>query len=172
MAFFQGLLPVRWSMSEVESLPYFYESFNDPATSAYWNDIWGYQFRTGLQADFRSPQPPWTQQVVQDLAEQGWPLSNVGTSFYVMRPGDILPRHRDTYSRYCAYHGLSPNVIWRAIVFMQAWHPGFLFEIDDQAVTGYAAGHFVIWHNDSPHMAGNVGCLPRYTLQITGTKKN
>lgn len=170
MRFYQGQLPVRWRLEDLEKLQYFYEPFNDPVTTDSWTQIWGYKFRTGLQADFRSPQPAWTQQVVQDLSRQGWPLANVGTSFYVMRPGDILPRHRDTYARYCSYHNVKADDIWRAIVFLQDWQSGFLSEIDDQAITGYVNGHYVIWHNDAPHMAGNVGSEPRYTLQITGTR--
>ena len=170
MAFHQGQLPVRWQIKELAALDYFYEPFNDPVTTDQWNQTWGYTFRTGLQADFRTPQPPWTQQVVQDLSDQGWSLSCVGTSFYVMRPGDILPRHQDTYARYCAHHGVAPKHIWRAIVFLQAWQPGHLCEVDDRAVSGYANGHYVIWLNDTPHLAGNVGSVPRYTLQITGVR--
>lgn len=171
MAFYQGQLPVRWQMNELKNMEYFYEPFNDTKTSEYWTKLWGYQFRGGLQADFRREQPIWTQQVVQDLEDQGWAFDHVGTSFYVMRPGDILPRHQDTYARYCAHHGITSDRVWRAIVFLQDWQPGFLFEVDDRAVTGYLNGHFVIWHDHAPHLAGNVGSQPRYTLQITGTLK-
>lgn len=167
-----GQVPVRWQLADIQGLDYFYEPFNDQAILDHWQAMWGWQFRTGLQADYRSVQPDWCEQTVKDLADQGWDMAHVGSSFYVMRPGDLLPRHQDTYTRYCRHHGCSPNQVWRAIVFLQAWQPGHLFEIDDRAVTGYAAGTYVIWHYDAPHMAGNVGCVPRYTLQITGTKKS
>lgn len=170
MSFHQGQIPIRWQPQELEALEYFYEPFNDANTIDYWNQLWGYPFRGGLQADFRTMQPLWTQQVIQDLANQGWKLDHVGTSFYVMRPGDILPRHQDTYARYCAYHGVTVDQIWRAIIFLQEWQSGHLCEIDDRAVTGYANGHYVIWNNDTPHLAGNIGNRPRYTLQITGVR--
>jgi hypothetical protein len=60
--------------------------------------------------------------------------------------------------------------IWRAIVFMQDWQPGFLFEIDSKPCNQYPAGTFVAWQGDAPHMAGNLGSIPRYTLQITGVR--
>ena len=170
MAYHLGRLPVRWRSDEIQGLDYFYEPFNDPSVLDHWQGLWGYQYRTGLQADHRSNQPSWTQQTVADLGFEGWPLTHVGTSFYVMRPGDLLPRHQDTYSRYCAFHGVRSDQIWRAIVFLQDWQPGHLFEIDDRAITDYMAGTYVIWHNDAPHMAGNVGAIPRYTLQITGVR--
>lgn len=171
MAFEMGQVPVRWAEQEIEKLDYFYEPFNDQATIDYWNELWGYQFRTGLQADFRSAQPAWVVDLVQDFAAQGLVLDNVGSSFYMMRPGDLLPRHHDTYARYCKHYQVSPEQVYRAIVFLQDWQPGFLFEIDDRAITGYKNGTYVIWHNDAPHMAGNVGQIPRFTLQITGTKR-
>ena len=169
MSYHTGILPVRWTLQEIENLEYFYEEFNDPEISQYWQEVWGYRFRTGLQADFRTAQPAWIQHTVQDLRDQGFNLQNIGTSFYVMRPGDILPRHQDTYARYCRHHGVRTDQIWRAIVFLQDWQPGFLFEINDQSISGYDNGNYVIWYNDAPHMAGNVGSQPRYTLQITGT---
>lgn len=168
MAFHMGQLPVRWTAEEIAGMDYFYEKFNDQVTLEYWTDVWGYQFRTGLQADFRSAQPLWVKDTVQDLSHEGTSLAHVGTSFYVMRPGDLLPRHKDTYYRYCRHHAVPRDRIWRAIIFLQDWQPGFLFEIDDQPIAGYQNGTYVIWHNDAPHMAGNVGQVPRYTLQITG----
>lgn len=170
MAYELGQVPVRWTEQELENLSYFYEDFNDPGTTNHWTKLWGYQFRTGLQADFRSPQPIWVEKTVQDLADRGLKLYRTGASFYKMRPGDILPRHQDTYARYCRHHGVQSNQVWRAIIFLQDWQPGFLFEVDDQAVTGYKNGTYVIWHDDAPHLAGNIGSVPRYTLQITGVR--
>lgn len=170
MAYELGTIPVRWTEQELEKLEYFYEPFNDPTTIDHWTNLWGYPFRTGLQADFRSPQPIWVEQTIQDLAASGFKLYRTGSSFYKMRPGDILPRHADTYARYCQHHGVQSHQVWRAIVFLQDWQPGFLFEIDDQAIAGYKNGTYVIWHDDAPHLAGNIGNVPRYTLQITGVR--
>ena len=163
-----GQTTVRWTLSEIENLDYFYEEFNDKTVLDDWREIYGYDFRSGLQADFRSAQPDWVKIIVQDMAQQGINLDTVGTSFYKMRPGDFLPRHQDTYARYCAFHQVQPSQVWRAIIFLQPWQPGFIFEIDDTSITGYADGTYVLWHNDTPHMAGNLGRISRYTLQITG----
>lgn len=168
MSFYTGTVTVRWTLQEIERLEYFYEPFNDQPTLDHWTDLWGYPFRTGLQADFRSPQPAWVPDLIQDLGHQGFSLDKTGCSFYKMRPGDLLPRHQDTYTRYCQHHGMAVEKIWRAIIFLQDWQPGFLFEIDDQPIASYANGTYVAWHNDAPHMAGNLGRVPRYTLQITG----
>jgi hypothetical protein len=59
--------------------------------------------------------------------------------------------------------------VYRVIVFLQDWQSGFLFEIAGDPVVQYQAGTFVLWKGDTPHMAGNLGTTPRYTLQITGT---
>ena len=45
---------------------------------------------------------------------------------------------------------------------------GHYFEIDNQAFTGWEKGDYVMWREDAPHAASNIGIEPRYTLQITG----
>lgn len=164
-----GKIPVSWTLEEIESLDYFYEPFNDPMTMEHWKQAYQRDFNTGLQCDYRRPQPPSTQTVLSDLQQQGYDLNNIGTSYYKMLPGDILPYHRDTYASYCKYHSVSMYSITRIIVFLQDWQPGFLFEIEGVPMTKYPAGTFVAWKSDAPHMAGNLGHCPRYTLQITGT---
>lgn len=168
MTYSLGRIPVSWTLGEIDSLDWTKEPFNDPIMTSQWMDLYGPIFRTGLQADFRSRQLACNDQIRQDLASQGFSLDRVGFSYYKMMPGDILPYHSDTYTRYIAYHGVDVQDIWRAIVFPQDWQPGFLFEIEGRPIYQYSAGDFVIWRGAAEHMAGNLGRVPRYTLQITG----
>jgi hypothetical protein len=170
MTHFQGKIPVSWSMPDIEAMDYFYEEFNDPGTMQRWSDLYGAIYRSGLQADYRRQQPACTATIVQDVRNSGLDLDHVGTSYYKMMPGDLLPYHNDTYARFIKAFNVKINDIWRVIVFMQDWQPGFLFEIDSQPLNQYPAGTFVAWQGDAPHMAGNLGSLPRYTLQITGVR--
>lgn len=164
-----GKIDPFWPIEDVETLDYFYEPFNDPDTLDSWARLYNQKFSTGLQADFRCRQPEWTQKITQELFQQGIDLINVGTSYYKMLPGDLLPEHRDTYLAYCRYHSVDASDVFRVIVFLQDWNPGFLFEIDGNPMVQYSAGTWVGWKYQTLHMAGNIGRIPRYTLQITGT---
>lgn len=168
MTWFQGRIPVSWTPQEIDTLDWLREDFNDPDMTKSWLDLYGPIFRTGYQADFRSRQLACNDQIIQDLRLAGIGLIKTGLSYYKMMPGDILPYHGDTYARYRAYHDVAIEDIWRVIVFLQDWQPGFLFEMEGRPVTQYRAGDFVAWQGAAEHMAGNLGRVPRYTLQITG----
>jgi hypothetical protein len=165
-----GKIKPVWNMSDIMMMPYFYEKFNDGDTMAQWDRTYqNLKFDIGHQADYRVHQPACTQQVIELLSQNGVELDNIGTSYYKMMPGNLLPYHQDQYVSYCQYHSTTIDQVWRAIVFLQDWQPGFLFEIDGKPVTEYSAGTYVVWQGTVPHMAGNLGKIPRYTLQITGT---
>ena len=168
MTYCLGRIPVSWTIEEIDSLRWVKEPFNDETMTKTWLELYGPIFRTGSQADYRSQQLDCNQQILRDLQAQGIDLHRTGFSYYKMMPGDILPYHSDTYARYIAYHGVDIADIWRVIVFPQDWHPGFLFEIEGRPITEYRAGDFVAWKAGAGHMAGNLGRVPRYTLQITG----
>ncbi len=86
-----------------------------------------------------------------------------------MAPGTVLPAHSDTYARFRdIHHIIDPNTIWRAVIFLEPWQSGHYFEIDGQPVVNWQAGDTVVWNNDVPHLAANMGYTDRYTLQITG----
>lgn len=168
MTYCQGRIPVSWTIEEIDGLDWIKEPFNDETMTKNWLEIYGPIFRTGFQADHRSQQLDCNQQILKDLRQNGIDLSQTGFSYYKMMPGDILPYHADTYARYISYHGVAIADIWRVIVFPQDWQPGFLFEIEGRPITQYHAGDFVAWQGGAEHMAGNLGRVPRYTLQITG----
>ena len=92
-----------------------------------------------------------------------------GAALYQMNTGDVLPVHQDHYLTYQRrFDIVDTETIWRAVVFMDHWHSGHYFEIAGTAVVNWQAGDYVAWNYDVPHMAANLGLVPRYTLQITG----
>ena len=153
---------------EYKNLNYVREPFNDPVSVNTWVTQ-GYSGPfTGLMCDMRAPQPSWNQQFVNIFTARGW--KDIGTSYYKMDTGTVLPDHRDLYKRYVELFNLSglEHTIHRAIVFLEDWQSGHYAEYDHQPFVGWRAGDCMTWSNDTPHLAANLGLMPRYTLQITG----
>ncbi len=153
---------------EFKNLSYINESFNDDVKTHEWLAL-GYANKfTGSMCDMRSPQPSWNQQFIDLFARDGW--NNIGTSYYRMSPGTILPTHSDTYKKYISLFDLQgkEHTIHRAIVFLEDWKPGHYGEYYGEPLTNWTAGDTIEWWYDTPHMAANLGPEHRYTLQITG----
>lgn len=118
----------------------------------------------GAVHNLRNQVPQYVQPLCDQLA-----LKDVGCQLYRMSCGDIVPIHCDHYMVYKQIVGIAQSSqIYRVVVFMEDWKSGHYFEIDGEPWVGWHAGDYVIWNNDVPHMAANVGVAPRYTLQITG----
>jgi len=160
-------LPVFWD-DEFKKLDYANEEFNDPANLQYWLDLGFANKFTGDMCDMRHPQPRFNEKFLEIYAKMGW--KDVGTSYYRMRPGTILPTHQDLYKRYVQLFDLQgrENSIRRAIVYLEDWKSGHYAEFNGQPFTKWHAGDVVEWCYDMPHLAANLGVEPRYTLQITG----
>jgi hypothetical protein len=160
-------VPAFWN-DEFIHLDYVNESFNDPESTARWLDL-GYANKfTGDMCDMRSAQPSWNPVIIDIFHQMGW--QDVGTSYYRMMPGTILPTHQDLYKKYIdifSLHG-QEHTIRRAVIFLQDWQPGHYFEGMGEPVVKWSAGDVVEWCYDTPHMAANMGSATRYTLQITG----
>jgi hypothetical protein len=154
--------------NEYKTLDYINEQFNDTDRLKKWKEQ-GYadQF-TGDMCDMRSQQPSWNQRFLDMFADQGW--KDIGTSYYRINTGTILPTHSDLYIKYIDLFDLQglEHTIRRAIVFLEDWQPGHYAEYLGQAHVNWSAGSTVEWAYDTPHMAANMGPTPRYTLQITG----
>lgn len=149
-------------------LDYVHEEFNDPDQLLIWRNQ-GYANRfSGDMCDMRRPQPIWNQRFLQIFAGQGW--QDIGTSYYKMTAGTVLPTHRDLYVKYISLYNLKgrEHAIRRAIVFLEDWQPGHYAEYEDRPFVNWRSGDVVEWIYDAPHMAANLGTSPRYTLQITG----
>jgi hypothetical protein len=160
-------IPAFWN-NEYQKLDYVNETFNDPDNLAFWQSLgFGNKF-TGDMCDMRSAQPSWNQSIINIFAEMGW--KDIGTSYYRMMPGTVLPTHQDLYKKYIEIFNLhgQEHTIRRAVIFLEDWVSGHYFEGNGEPYTKWRAGDTVEWCYDTPHLAANLGVTPRYTLQITG----
>jgi len=158
----------RFWDTEYQTLDYSNEQFNDDELLKKWQEQ-GYPLKfTGDMCDMRSPQPSWNQRFVDIFSTLGW--KDIGTSYYRMNTGTVLPTHGDLYTKYIELFDLvgREHTIRRAVVFLEDWAPGHYAEYMDLPYTQWIAGSIVEWTYDTPHMAANLGLSPRYTLQITG----
>jgi hypothetical protein len=160
-------IPKFWN-NEYKDLDYRNEQFNDTTNIERWLSL-GYSNKfTGDMCDMRGTQPSWNQRFVNIYTEMGW--KNIGTSYYRMNTGTVLPTHQDLYLRYIQIFQLQDQEhrIRRAVIFLENWKPGHYAEYNDIPKVNWQAGDVVEWQYDMPHMAANLGIEPRYTLQITG----
>lgn len=152
---------------DYRSLAMVREDFNDQDQLGRWRS-WGFSPRTGAMFDMRNEnQPPMTQKLIDYVTAQGF--SNIGVSYYRMDPGDNLPYHSDTYTRYIELHNLEDkkqNIV-RFIFFPENRFAGHIFEVAGK-LFDWRAGDWIAWKYDTPHMAANLGNAPRYTIQVTG----
>lgn len=157
-----------WTAESYRDLEYIREEFNDPESVARWLAE-GYPDNfVGDMCDMRSTQPVWNDRIVKQFEKYGW--KDIGTSYYRMMPGTMLPTHSDLYKKYIELFNLAGKelTIRRAVIFLEDWQPGHLSECSDDVITNWKAGEIIEWVYDVPHMAGNQGTVPRYTLQVTG----
>lgn len=143
------------------------EDFNDTAQVQAWCNQ-GFTPRTGFMFDMRhANQPPLTQKLIAYAEDQG--LEHIGVSYYRMDPGDNLPYHSDLYVKYISIFNLEHRKkdIIRFIFFPEDRHAGHIFEIDGK-LFDWRSGDWIAWKYDTPHLAANLGIVPRYTIQVTG----
>jgi hypothetical protein len=153
---------------EYKKLNYSFEPFNDNQSLTKWrNQGYGGMF-AGMMCDMRKPQPSWNNKFIDYFSKLGW--KNIGTSYYRMDTGTILPSHSDLYTRYIEIFNLKgkEQSIVRAVIFLEDWKSGHYAEYDYKPFVEWRKGDCVYWRYDTPHMAANMGPDPRYTLQITG----
>lgn len=165
---YQSQTPVIWDMDEITKLQYRWEPFNDTKTLDAWARTYQNKtFSVGMKCDYQCVQPSCQQAIFDNIRKNLCDLTHPGFIWFRMRPGDLLPNHADTYVNYRKRYNVDLDQIFRVLVFLQDWQPGFLFEVNGTAINHYTAGTFVVWQGATHHMAGNLGNLDRYTLQIT-----
>ena len=163
--FKQGLILPFWGLQH-RYLPYVRQPFNCLEDVTLWRSL-GYsqEHFTGEMYDMPNPMPEWTAKFLNVFLG-----INIGISFYRMNTCNILPYHQDTYKKYIELFNIKDTAkIYRAIIFLEDWKPGHIFEIESTPITNWKAGEYVLWQYDAAHMAANLGLEPRYTLQITYT---
>lgn len=162
-------LEVFWD-DEFKRLNYITEPFNDPESVNQWL-AQGYQSKiVGAMCDMRQQQPKWNDQFVKHFEALGW--KDIGTSYYRMPTGTVMPVHSDLYKKYIERFDLQgqEETVCRALVMLEDWKSGHYLEVQGVSYTDWKAGQVVEWTYDTPHMAANIGLEDRYTLQITGHK--
>lgn len=150
---------------EYKNLDYINKPFNDEKTLQKWKSL-GHTYNkyTGLMRDQSQQLPDWCYNVREQI-----PLQNSGITLYCMPPGTIMPEHSDTFIKYREINGLSSeDNVGRAVIFLEDWKSGHYFEIDETPIVNWKKGDYVLWENDTPHMAANLGKENRYTMQVTG----
>jgi hypothetical protein len=160
-------LDVFWD-DEFKHLDYIQEPYNDSDDVQQWLAV-GYQPKfCGDMADMRGRQPSWNHRFVEYFQSMGW--KDIGTSYYRMTSGTVMPVHKDRYVKYIRLFGLEgkEHTIRRALILLEDWHPGHYLEIQGKPIVEWSAGTVAEWIYDTPHMAANIGLEDRYTLQITG----
>lgn len=158
----------RFWDDEFKQLDYQSEPFNDPRDVDRWLAL-GYQPKfCGDMADMRRPQPSWNHRFIELFESRGW--RDIGTSYYRMTSGTVMPVHQDRFVKYVNLFGLQgrEHSIRRALIFLEPWKSGHYLEIMGEPQVGWQAGTVIEWVYDTPHMAANLGLEDRYTLQITG----
>jgi hypothetical protein len=151
-----------------KKLTYIQEPFNDQNDVQNWLEA-GYQPKfCGDMADMRSQQPGWNHRFIEYFKSLGW--KNIGTSYYRMTSGTVMPVHQDRYAKYIKLFDLQgqEQTIRRALILLENWKPGHYLEVLGRPFVDWRAGTVVEWTYDTPHMAANIGLEDRYTLQITG----
>ena len=160
-------LDVFWD-DEFKRLDYSQEPFNDSDDVRRWM-AQGYQPKIcGDMADMRGRQPSWNHRFVEYFQSLGW--RDIGTSYYRMTSGTVMPVHQDRYVKYINLfdlHGREHDVR-RALILLEDWKPGHYLEVQGRPFVEWKVGTVIEWIYDTPHMAANIGLAPRYTLQITG----
>lgn len=158
---------VFWD-DEFKDLDYRQEPFNDSDSVNLWLQQ-GYQPKIcGDMCDMRNTQPSWNHRFIETFEAMGW--RDIGTSYYRMTSGTVMPNHSDLYRKYIEIFNLQgqEQSIRRAVVFLEDWKSGHYFEAQGIPMLQWTAGTVVEWTYDALHMAANIGIEPRYTLQITG----
>lgn len=157
-----------WWEDQYIGLDYQYEPYKDNAQLELWHQQ-GYG-RCNLQGALYRPtrdDPHWIQRFYNTFDWQ-----DITVSFFRMNTTDLLPAHRDHFTRYKQIHNINDSTkIWRAVIFLEDWKSGHYFDIDGDPIVGWTAGDWVQWNNDVEHFAGNIGIQSRYTVQITGHEK-
>jgi hypothetical protein len=151
---------------EYKKLNYICQPFNDKKTVDNWNSL-GY-----LEKNFTG------EMYIADETNDHWTIpffklfsnKNVGVTFYKMKTSTVMPMHKDTFSFYKEKFKINDiTKIKRALIFLENWESGHVFEIEQEPITKWKSGDFIIWNHKCNHLAANIGIKNRYTVQVTFT---
>jgi hypothetical protein len=95
-------------------------------------------------------------------------FSDYSLSVIKQMPGQTIPEHFDTFYRFSEKNNCNKEDVCRLNFFLEDWKPGHYFEISYEPYTRWEKMNFKIIKYGQPHLSGNMGMEPKYTMQITG----
>ncbi len=159
-----GSIDPFWSTENFKDLDYYRLAARKEYVEE-WKEI-GYdkvKNFTGKSYDNSNPMPEWTERFRSIFT-----LSNMSFTFYKMETLDIMPPHKDVFTKYIHLNQCEPHSVRRILIMLEDWKPGHYFEIDGKGIIDWKAGDWFMWTGDVSHASSNIGVDDRYTLQITG----
>jgi hypothetical protein len=95
-------------------------------------------------------------------------FSDYSLSVIKQMPGQTIPEHFDTFYKFSEKNKCNKEDVCRLNFFLEDWKPGHYFEIMYEPYTKWGKMNFKIIRYNEPHLSGNMGMEPKYTMQITG----
>jgi len=95
-------------------------------------------------------------------------FSEYSLSVIKQMPGQTIPEHYDTFYKFSQQYKCDRKDVCRLNFFLEDWKSGHYFEIDNEAVINWRKFNFIVIRYGQPHLSGNMGMEPKYTMQITG----
>lgn len=161
----RGKIQPNWTSEQFKNYPFVHKSAKQELLVEWTRRGYKFEKYTGDMFNIIGNIPQWMSSIAEQVG-----LENCGYTVYKMNTGVVMPLHIDHFDTYCKIFNTPVNDVWRCIVALEDWQSGHYLEIDNTPITNYKAGEYVMWSHEEEHMAANIGCNPRYTLQITGKK--
>ena len=170
LRWYKGHLEKFWNLEDFVNLEYVKQDVTDHEKEE-WIRL-GYDPNTSFTGTCYSNknQPP---AFVEKFKEHFTEFTNLTFTFYKMQTQDIMPEHVDHFSTYKRLFNVESEDVVRILVMLEDWKPGHYLEISSVGIVNWVAGDYFMWENEVAHAASNIGKMsdPRYSLQITATKK-
>ena len=95
-------------------------------------------------------------------------FTNYSLSVIKQMPGQTIPEHFDTFYQFSKNNNCSKEQVCRLNFFLEQWKTGHYFELLGEPVVKWGKMSFKVIRYGQPHLSGNMGMSPKYTMQITG----
>ncbi len=95
-------------------------------------------------------------------------FSEYSLSVIKQMPGQTIPEHFDTFYQFCKKNNCKKEEVCRLNFFLEDWKSGHYFELLGEPFVKWRKMNFKVIRYNQPHLSGNMGLVPKYTMQITG----
>lgn len=107
--------------------------------------------------------PIWAQNV-----ENLFGLYDQELRFVRINQFDVIPPYRISTTEYCRTYKADPDDLFNAILMLEDWQAGQLFEIDGVQYSNWKEGDWFKWQTNKTVSYANVGKKKMYMLQVIG----